>query len=48
MTDTSLQVFNNEDFGEIRASITEDGNPIFCAKDVAIAHCVRMPTQMRS
>ena len=37
MTDTSLQVFNNEDFGEIRASITEDGNPIFCARDVAVA-----------
>ena len=33
----SLQVFNNEDFGEIRASITEDGNPIFCARDVAVA-----------
>jgi len=35
--DSSLQVFNNEDFGEIRASITEDGNPIFCARDVAVA-----------
>lgn len=33
----SLQVFNSEDFGEIRASITEDGNPIFCARDVAVA-----------
>lgn len=33
----SLQVFNSEDFGEIRASITEDGNPIFCARDVATA-----------
>ena len=37
MTDNSVQVFNNEDFGEIRASITEDGNPIFCARDVAVA-----------
>lgn len=44
MTDTSLQVFNNEDFGEIRASITEDGNPIFCAKDVAIALGYKDPT----
>lgn len=33
----SLQVFNSKDFGEIRASITEDGNPIFCARDVAVA-----------
>ena len=33
----SLQVFNSEDFGEIRASITDDGNPIFCARDVAVA-----------
>ena len=41
MTDTSLQVFNNEDFGEIRASITEDGN-LMC-----VSHYVRMPTQMR-
>lgn len=37
MTDTSIQLFTNEDFGEIRASITEDGNPIFCARDVAVA-----------
>ena len=33
----SLQVFNSEDFGEIRASITDDGNPIFCARDIAVA-----------
>lgn len=40
----SLQVFNNEDFGEIRASITEDGNPIFCARDVAVALGYKDPT----
>ena len=33
----SLQVFNSEDFGEIRASVTDDGNPIFCARDIAVA-----------
>ena len=33
----SLQVFNNEDFGKIRAAVTDDGNPIFCARDVAVA-----------
>ena len=41
MTENSLQVFNNDDFGEIRASITEDGNPM------CVSHYVRMPTQMR-
>lgn len=40
----SLQVFNSEDFGEIRASITEDGNPIFCARDVATALGYKDPT----
>lgn len=37
MTDTSVQVFNNEDFGNIRAAVADNGNPIFCARDVAIA-----------
>lgn len=45
MTDTSLQVFNSEDFGEIRASITEDGNPIFCARDVAVALGYKNPSK---
>ena len=44
MTNNSLQVFNSEDFGEIRASITEDGNPIFCARDVAAALGYKDPT----
>lgn len=44
MTDNSLQVFNSEDFGEIRASITEDGNPIFCARDIATALGYKDPT----
>lgn len=42
--DNSLQVFNSEDFGEIRASITDDGNPIFCARDVAVALGYKDPT----
>ncbi len=41
----SLQVFNSEDFGEIRASITEDGNPIFCARDVAVALGYKNPSK---
>ena len=42
--ESSLRVFNSEDFGEIRASITEDGNPIFCARDVATALGYKDPT----
>ena len=45
MTDTSIQLFTNEDFGEIRASITEDGNPIFCARDVAVALGYKNPSK---
>ena len=37
MTDTSLQVFNSEQFGNIRVAVAENGNPIFCARDVATA-----------
>lgn len=37
MPESSLQVFTNEDFGKIRAAVTDDGNPIFCARDVAVA-----------
>ena len=36
MDDTSIQVFDNPDFGEIR-TIDEGGNPLFCATDVAKA-----------
>lgn len=35
--ENSLQVFANEDFGKIRAAVTDDGNPIFCARDIAVA-----------
>ena len=44
MTDNSLQVFTNEDFGKIRASVTDDGNPIFCARDIAVALGYKDPT----
>ena len=37
MTDTSLQVFNSEQFGNIRVAVADNGNPIFCARDVATA-----------
>ena len=37
MDDTAIvQVFDSEDFGEIRA-FEQDGKPMFCAKDVATA-----------
>ena len=37
MTDTSLQVFNSQEFGNIRVAVADNGNPIFCARDVATA-----------
>lgn len=37
MTDNSLQVFNSEQFGNIRVAVADNGNPIFCARDVATA-----------
>lgn len=32
-----IQIFNNPQFGEIRTAIGENGEPMFCAKDVASA-----------
>lgn len=32
-----VKIFNNPDFGEIRVSVTEDGEPLFCAADVCKA-----------
>ena len=40
MTDNSnnsLQVFDSQEFGNIRVAVAENGNPIFCARDVATA-----------
>lgn len=36
MDETSIRLFDNPEFGEIR-TIDEGGNPLFCAKDVATA-----------
>ena len=47
MTDNSnnsLQVFNSEQFGNIRVALANNGNPIFCAKDVAVALGYKDPT----
>lgn len=32
-----IQIFNNPQFGEVRVTATENGEPMFCAKDVAAA-----------
>lgn len=32
-----IQIFNNEQFGEIRTVVNESGEPLFCASDVAKA-----------
>lgn len=32
-----IQIFNNEQFGEIRTVVNESGEPMFCASDVAKA-----------
>lgn len=34
---TDIQIFNNEQFGEIRTVVNESGDPLFCASDVAKA-----------
>lgn len=33
----NIQIFNNPQFGEVRVATTENGEPLFCAKDVAMA-----------
>lgn len=43
MTDSSIQVFTNEDFGEVRA-LTIDQQPWFVAKDVCDALGIRTDT----
>ena len=45
MTDTSLQVFDSEDFGSIRA-LTIDSEPWFVASDIAKALGYRMASDM--
>lgn len=47
MTDNSnasIQVFDSEQFGEVRVLLADNGNPIFCAKDVAVALGYKDPT----
>ena len=34
---TNIQIFKNEEFGEIRTMSNEHGDTLFCAKDVAMA-----------
>ena len=36
MTNTNMEIFNNEEFGRVRI-IEENGNFLFCASDVAKA-----------
>ena len=34
---TTIQIFENSEFGAIRTMSNEQGEPLFCAKDVAVA-----------
>lgn len=34
---SDIQIFRNEKFGEIRVTVSENNEPIFCAKDIATA-----------
>ena len=34
---TTIQIFENSEFGAIRTMSDEHGEPLFCAKDVAVA-----------
>lgn len=37
MKDKKIQVFQNNEFGDIRVIVDESGNPLFCASDVCKA-----------
>ena len=34
---TTIQIFENSEFGALRTMSNEQGEPLFCAKDVAVA-----------
>ena len=42
---SELQIFSNSEFGRIRIAIGEDGTPLFCANDVAMALSYREPNR---
>lgn len=42
-----LQIFNNEEFGEIR-TITKDNEPMFCLMDICKALDMKNPTMVAS
>lgn len=42
--ESSIQQFESEEFGELRIIEDENGNPMFCAKDVAVALGYKDPT----
>ena len=44
MQGTSIQQFQSEQFGELRIIEDSNGNPLFCAKDVAVALGYKDPT----
>ncbi len=41
-----IKLFNNDDFGEVRAFLSEDGEPMFVASDIAKALGYRMASDM--
>ena len=40
---TTIQIFENNEFGAIRTMSNEQGEPLFCAKDVAVALGYKLP-----
>ena len=40
---TTIQIFENSEFGAIRTMSNEQGEPLFCAKDVAMALGYKLP-----
>ena len=34
---TNIQIFENSEFGQVRTMTNAEGEPLFCAKDVAVA-----------
>lgn len=44
----AIKIFENAQFGQIRTSVTEQGEPLFCLIDVCKALCLTQPSRVKS
>lgn len=45
---TDIQIFNNPNFGEIRTTLREDGEPLFCLADLCRALDIKNPSDCKT